>query len=196
MLCGYFYSDVEETRLSETSQNPDPVFGRRRCFISQEKTLTNFDVITEDGDKVGKVGMTNRFPWCGYLFDMVSLEVRCDLSQITGLALRDTLSVTLNAHRGQALCRNLPFSVRLKCHRLLLNHYRNLRETVLLNVYKLFLTAHNFRTYAKDLPGGHQPKHNRSFFCGLLVLVPKHFHSTSTQRSQQLSPYKDILNVF
>ena len=64
-------------------------------------------MITEDGDKVEKVGMTNRFPWCGYLLDMVSLKVRCDLSENTGLALRDTLSVTLNAHRGKALCKEL-----------------------------------------------------------------------------------------
>ena len=112
MLCGYFYSDMEKTHLSEISQDPDslllrwvddflfitphkilaskflnvmhngiPEYG---CFINREKTLTNFDVVTDDGEQVKKVCASTRFPWCGYLFDTVTLEVRCDLSRYTG----------------------------------------------------------------------------------------------------------------
>ena len=112
MLCGYFYSDMEKTHLSEVSQDPDslllrwvddflfitphkilaskflnvmhngiPEYG---CFINLEKTLTNFDAVTDEGEQVKKVCASTRFPWCGYLFDTVTLEVRCDFSRYTG----------------------------------------------------------------------------------------------------------------
>ena len=54
------------------------------CFINRDKTLTNFEVATADGQQVKSIGLRNRFPWCGYLLDPVTLEVRSDLSRYTG----------------------------------------------------------------------------------------------------------------
>ena len=72
-----------------------------------------------------------------------------------GLLLRDTLTVSLNAHPGEALRRKLLYSVRPKCHPLLLDHHLNTRHSTLLNVYQVFLlTAYKFHTYVKELPRG------------------------------------------
>ena len=54
------------------------------CFINRDKTLTNFDAVTDDGQEVKRIGASERFPWCGYLLNTVTLEVRCDLSRYTG----------------------------------------------------------------------------------------------------------------
>ena len=63
--------------------------------------------------------------------------------------------MALDAHPGQALRWKLRYSVRPKCHPLLLDNNLNSRGTVLLNVYQVFLlTAYKFHTYAKELPKG------------------------------------------
>ena len=63
--------------------------------------------------------------------------------------------MALDAHPGQALRWKLRYSVRPKCHPLLLDNNLNSRGTVLLNVYQLFLlTAYKFHIYAKELPKG------------------------------------------
>ena len=63
--------------------------------------------------------------------------------------------MALDVHPGQALRWKLRYSVRPKCHPLLLDNNLNSRGTVLLNVYQLFLlTAYKFHTYAKELPKG------------------------------------------
>ena len=112
MLCGYYYSHMERTHLSEISEDPDslllrwvddflfitpqksladqflnvmhagiPEYG---CFINHDKTLTNYDVVAADGREVERVGASERFPWCGFLLDTVTLEVSADLSRYTG----------------------------------------------------------------------------------------------------------------
>ena len=63
--------------------------------------------------------------------------------------------MALDAHPGQALRWKLRYSVRPKCHPLLLDNNLKSRWTVLLNVYQLFLlTAYKFHTYVKELPKG------------------------------------------
>lgn len=112
MLCGHFYSHMERTHLSDLSHDPNslllrwvddfllitpqkslavkflntmhtgiPEYG---CFINRDKTLTNFDVVLADGQEVKRIGASDRFPWCGYLLDTVTLEVRSDFSRYTG----------------------------------------------------------------------------------------------------------------
>lgn len=112
MLCGYYYSQMERTHLSEISEDPDslllrwvddflfitpeksladkflnvmhagiPEYG---CFINHDKTLTNYVVIAADGREVKRIGASERFPWCGFLLDTVTLEVSPDLSRYTG----------------------------------------------------------------------------------------------------------------
>ena len=54
------------------------------CFINRDKTQTNFDVVTGDGQEVKRIGASERFPWCGYLLNTVTLEVLSDLSRYKG----------------------------------------------------------------------------------------------------------------
>ena len=54
------------------------------CSINHDKTLTNFDVVMPDGREVKRINVGERFPWCGYLLDTVTLEVRSDFSRYTG----------------------------------------------------------------------------------------------------------------
>ncbi|KAL9972745.1 hypothetical protein ACROYT_G019110 [Oculina patagonica] len=217
MLCGFYYSQMERTHLPEISQDPDslllrwvddfllitpqksladkflnvmhagiPEYG---CFINHDKTLTNYDAVTADGKEVKRVSASEKFPWCGFLLDTDTLEVSPDLSRYTGLLLRDTLTVSLNAHPGESLRRKLLYSVRPKCHPLLLDQNLNTRQGILLNVYHVFLlTAHKFHTYAKELPRGGQPMDNPSFFCRLILDLAQYFHSASSRKCRQLSP--------
>ncbi|XP_068702144.1 telomerase reverse transcriptase-like [Montipora foliosa] len=219
LLCGYFYSDMEKTQLTEITQDSDslllrwvddfllitpqsalavkfldvmnagiPEYG---CCINPDKTMVNFDAATADGKQVKRISQGDRFPWCGYLLDTVTLEVRSDLSRYQGVQLRDTLSVALEAHPGQALRRKLLFSIRPKCHPLLLDQDLNSRESILFNVFQLFLlTAKKFHTYTKELPRGRQPKDNPSFFCKLLLDLAQYFHATSSRKCRQLSSSK------
>lgn len=54
------------------------------CFINHDKTLTNYDVVAADGREVKRVGASEKFPWCGFLMDTVTLEVSPDVSRYTG----------------------------------------------------------------------------------------------------------------
>lgn len=112
LLCGYYYSQMERTHLSKISEDPDslllrwvddflfisprksladkfmnvmhagiPEYG---CFINHDKTLTNYDVVAADGREVKRVGASEKFPWCGFLMDTVTLEVSPDVSRYTG----------------------------------------------------------------------------------------------------------------
>ena len=112
MLCGYYYSQMERTHLSEISEDPDSLLLRwvddflvitpqksladkflnvmhagipeYGCFINHDKTLTNYDVVAADGREVKRVGASERFPWCGFLLDTATLEVSPDISRYTG----------------------------------------------------------------------------------------------------------------
>ena len=55
--------------------------------------------------------------WVGTFRIHVNVHFICAI--LSGLLLRDTLSVALDAHPGQALRRKLLYSVRPKCHPLL-----------------------------------------------------------------------------
>ena len=119
LLCGYFYSDMEKTQLTEITQDSDslllrwvddfllitpqsalavqfldvmhagiPEYG---CCINPDKTMVNFDAATADGKQVKRISQGDRFPWCGYLLDTVTLEVRSDLSRYQGKVIKHVL---------------------------------------------------------------------------------------------------------
>ncbi|PFX33058.1 Telomerase reverse transcriptase [Stylophora pistillata] len=224
MLCGYYYSQMERTHLSEIAQDTDSLLLRwvddflfvtphRRladkflntmragipeygCVINHDKTLTNYTAVTADGHKVTRIGVSDRFPWCGFLLDTVTLEVSPDLSRYTGSLLRDSLTVSLDAHPGEALSKKLRYSVRPKCHPLLLDPNMNTRENTLLNVFHVFLlTAYKFHTYVKELPRGSKPKDNPSFFARMILDLAQYFYSTSARKCLQLSPNESAFSL-
>ena len=113
MLCGYFYNDMEKTHFAELTRDPDSLLlrwvddfllitPRKRlaveflntmhagipeygCRINQNKTLINFDAVAPNGKQVKRIAQNERFPWCGFLFDTVTLEVRYDISRYHGM---------------------------------------------------------------------------------------------------------------
>lgn len=112
MLCGYYYSQMEKSHLLEIPQDPDSLLVRwvddfllitpekslankfltvmhagipeYGCVINHDKTLTNYDAVTADGREVKRVKAGERFPWCGFLLDTVTLEVSPDFSRFIG----------------------------------------------------------------------------------------------------------------
>lgn len=48
------------------------------CFINYDKMLINYDVVVVDGCEVKRVGVSERFFWCGFLLDIVIFEVFLD----------------------------------------------------------------------------------------------------------------------
>lgn len=107
LLCSFFYADLEREKLGFVHEpgsallryTDDFLFvstSRRKartffeimckghpeygCFISPEKSLTNMDLMLEDGGFVPRIRDT-AFPWCGYVLDTTSLAVRADLER-------------------------------------------------------------------------------------------------------------------
>ncbi|KAF9647960.1 hypothetical protein BDM02DRAFT_3097237, partial [Thelephora ganbajun] len=62
----------------------NPEYG---CFISHEKTRTNFDfgsdpsMVTEPDQKGRGRFRPARFPWCGYMINMRDLSITADYSR-------------------------------------------------------------------------------------------------------------------
>lgn len=111
---------MERTHLSEIAQDPDSLLLRwvddflfitpdRRladkflnimhagipeygCVINRDKTLTNYAAVTADNKEVKRIGVDERFPWCGFLLDQVTLEVSPDLSRYTGESVEPILT--------------------------------------------------------------------------------------------------------
>ncbi|KAG5342247.1 hypothetical protein C0989_004091 [Termitomyces sp. Mn162] len=118
LLCCFFYGDMEKrfTNFSDDAKSVllrliddylfittsrtkaiqflammsqgHPEYG---CFISKDKTLTNFDYEAQILNVVE--AKQQRFPWCGYLIDMKNLSVTVDYQRYNGSTLRNTLTV-------------------------------------------------------------------------------------------------------
>jgi telomerase reverse transcriptase len=54
--------------------------------VKREKSLTNFDAMTEDGYRIRKCDDSAKFPYCGLLLDTRTLEVSKDSSRIRHLS--------------------------------------------------------------------------------------------------------------
>jgi telomerase reverse transcriptase len=102
ILCNFFYAELERDILS-FALGPDCLLLRllddfllitvnRQCaerfirvmhrghaeygvIVKSSKSLTNFDVVTDAGHRVPKVGADGKFPYCGVCVDTETLEV-------------------------------------------------------------------------------------------------------------------------
>jgi len=166
LLCSIFYADLERTRLAFT-QDPmslvlrliddylfittDPAKARRfldtmveghpeyGCFISLEKTLTNFECaphivkVTEPEQK--------SFPWCALLINMDNLSVSTDYARYHDTFIVDSLTVDRGPRAGFAFLHKMLQLGRTKSHIIFCDSHLNTLTGVYLNAYQNFLVV-------------------------------------------------------
>jgi len=106
------------------------------------------------------------FPWCGLLFDTVTLAVVADYTRYAGTAISDTLTVDLSHVAGRTLRSKLIFTLRTRCHPIYFDPTVN--SAAVQNIYRVFLlAAFKLHAYAKHLPGSRcGALHNENFLTG------------------------------
>lgn len=164
LLCSIFYADLERTRLNFT-QDPmslllrliddylfittdqakarkfldtmikgHPEFG---CFISPEKTLTNF----ECSPHIVKVTELEQisFPWCALFINMENLSVSTDYTRYHDKFIADSLTVDRGRRAGVAFLHKMLQLGRAKSHIIFCDSDLNTLPGVYLNAYQNFL---------------------------------------------------------
>ncbi|THG96236.1 hypothetical protein EW026_g5564 [Hermanssonia centrifuga] len=182
LLCSFFYGDLERTTLKFTEDTSSVLLrliddyllvttdlaqarkflnvmnkghAEYGCFISRDKTLTNFHDET--------------FPWCGYLIDMSDLSVSVDysrfhstcrghissLSQLSThtyslLDLQDSLTVDLGRRPGVTFTQKMLRLAKSRSHIIFTDSRLNSIQTVYKTIYQNFLlTAMKMHYYIR-----------------------------------------------
>ncbi|KAL0953283.1 hypothetical protein HGRIS_004533 [Hohenbuehelia grisea] len=165
ILCCFFYGDMEKNRHQKFSEDPlslllrmvddylfvttnlsaakeflgmmvqgHPEYG---CFISKEKTLTNFDY---DEQVMNVTEAKQRaFPWCGYTIDMKTLAVSVDYSRFYGTDLRNTLTVGRSRKPGTLFVQRMLRLAKSRSHIVYCDPEFHTQNGIYLNVYQNFL---------------------------------------------------------
>ena len=110
--------------------------------VNPLKTKINFQSDIEiDGKRVSLSKISGRFmPWCGYLIDTLTLEVRPCMDRLISRHLRFSISMECSCP-AKAIRRALKSYVRMKCHPLILDRAINSFLTVYQSLYEVFLVA-------------------------------------------------------
>ncbi|PFH53166.1 hypothetical protein AMATHDRAFT_39050 [Amanita thiersii Skay4041] len=187
LLCSFFYGDME-TQFETYTTDPHSVLFRLvddylyittslsrakgflhmmnqghpkyGCYISREKTLTNFDYddqilnVTDPGQRC--------FPWCGFLLDMEELTISADYSRYHGINLNDTFTVSRGRRPGVVFTNKMLQLSRMRCHVIYNDSDLNTEHTVYLNLYQHFLVI-AMKMHAYIRAGGLGHKINESF---------------------------------
>ncbi|TKY90997.1 hypothetical protein EX895_000996 [Sporisorium graminicola] len=139
------------TKFYTVMRDGHPDYG---CFISPEKTLTNFDLLdtmSAAGPLVPRI-YSDDFAWCGLTLNTRDLGVSTDLARYAGLDMRDTLTVEYSRRPGAALVEKMITSVKSRCHVLFTDTSLNGSRRVYANVYASFLVAAlKFAAYLGEL---------------------------------------------
>ncbi|KAF5382158.1 hypothetical protein D9615_004408 [Tricholomella constricta] len=165
LLCAFFYGDLEKKRFTSFSDDLGSVLLRLvddylfvtmsrtkafeflevmnkghpdyGCFISKEKTLTNFDYGVQVSNVTGP--KQRSFPWCGHMIDMKDLSVTVDYSRYHGTSLRNTLTVDRGRHPGIIFSHKMLWLSRTKSRPIYSDSALNTDDVIYLNVYQNFL---------------------------------------------------------
>lgn len=138
-------------KFYEVMRKGHPDYG---CFISAEKTLTNFDLIDSNSTSSPLVARIykDEFPWCGLTINTRTLGVSTDLTRYAGLDIRDTLTVEYCRRPGAALVEKMIQSVKARCHILFTDTALNGDTRVYGSIYSSFLVAaFKFTAYLAEL---------------------------------------------
>lgn len=118
------------------------------CFISQDKTLTNFD---HDDLLLNVVDPSQRtFPWCGYAINMRDLSIMVDYSRYKDSGIKSTLTVERGRHPGAAFIYKLLQMAKAKSHAIFSDRDLNTEYVVYLNIYQnSLMTAMKMHEYLR-----------------------------------------------
>ncbi|SPO20458.1 uncharacterized protein UTRI_00858_B [Ustilago trichophora] len=133
-------SKRQAKKFYDVMRKGHPEYG---CFISAEKTLTNFDLLdasTTAGPLIPRI-YGQDFPWCGLTISTKDLGVSTDLARYAGIDIRDTLTVEYCRRPGAALVEKMIQSVKSRCHILFTDTALNGDKRVYTNIYSSFLVA-------------------------------------------------------
>ncbi|XP_065177613.1 telomerase reverse transcriptase-like isoform X2 [Sycon ciliatum] len=157
--------------------------------VNWKKTRLNFDMKMNmqpgDPTSVELLPQTDErlFPWCGLVFDMVSLNVSVDYSRWFGQYLSDSLTVDHAGRTFVSAKSSMLMTLKTKCNAILLDRSLNSEQTVVKNVYQAFLfVAMKFHALSRRLPQGHRLRHSMNLMQGLLAdLIAEFFKHASRQ---------------
>ncbi|XP_009897877.2 telomerase reverse transcriptase [Dryobates pubescens] len=138
--------------------------------INPQKTVVNFPVAGVPGCSEFTQVPDDRFVlWCGLALNIRTLEVSCDYSSYNATYIRTSLSFNSSTRAGKNMKYKLIAVLRLKCHGLFLDLQINSLQTVLLNIYKIFLLqACRFHACVLQLPFNQKVRNNPDFFLRII----------------------------
>ncbi|KAL9714258.1 Telomerase reverse transcriptase [Leucoagaricus gongylophorus] len=180
LLCSFFYGDLER-QFGSYTDSPDstlfrviddyllvttnlakarsfldmmnqghPEYG---CFISKDKTMTNFDYDHQIMNVVDQ--RARHFHWCGYAIDMKDLSISVDYTRYHGINLSSTLTITRGRKPGLGFVRKMLKLAKTRCHVIYTDPALNRKSVIYLNIYQNFLVAAmKMHCYLREWPPG------------------------------------------
>ncbi|KAF5327773.1 hypothetical protein D9619_004557 [Psilocybe cf. subviscida] len=176
ILCSFFYGDLEK-RFGKFMHDPlstllrvvddylfistdrklakefldmmsrgHPEYG---CFISSDKSLTNFDYEDQLMNTVPPGEQT--FPWCGYSINTRDLSITVDYTRYFACGVRSTLTVGKGRNPGKVFAYKLLQLAKAKSHAIFSDRTLNSDHVVYTNIFQnLLLTAMKMHEYICD----------------------------------------------
>ncbi|XP_062521508.1 telomerase reverse transcriptase-like [Corticium candelabrum] len=118
------------------------------CSLNVSKTFVNFDA----GFECESI-LQDFFPWCGFCFNIHTLDVQVDYSRYEGNYLSDSLTVDSTNHPFLDMKRRLLLFLKGRIHPIYLDENFNSKAVVTCNVYQLsYLIAMKMLVYLRELP--------------------------------------------
>ncbi|GAB1607780.1 hypothetical protein Ahia01_001061900, partial [Argonauta hians] len=211
ILCNLYYGHMEETLIDVT---PDELLMRQvddylfvtphytkavsfldcfikgiteyNCNVQPEKLQINFDYRHPEYGQVTCLQHTALMPWCGWLFNVSSLEVMKDYSRYRGTSIYDTVSINPSLPAGSGLKENLLGFIKAKNNMILVDEKINSLRTIIINVYNMFyLLACRFHVLVRKLPSQGRADKNVDFFYHCIETVAGCFHQQMTANMQK-----------
>ncbi|KAH3744262.1 Telomerase reverse transcriptase [Pelomyxa schiedti] len=160
MIDDTFVISSSKELIQEFLRRISPGFADHGYFVNQNKCTTNLpNASFADGTPVPQVTPSlegKKFmPWCGYIFDTQTLEVRLDYERFASSNFVNTMSIEYTSHPGESMLSSFLNTISIKLSALLVDPFINSTFTIALNVYQLFMfCAIKFHCYCLLLPEG------------------------------------------
>ncbi|KAL6709686.1 Telomerase reverse transcriptase [Coniothyrium glycines] len=109
--------------------------------IRSSKSLANFDVCTENGDRIAQSGPDDRFPYCGIHINTRTLEISKKCERAAAVDIEHSLTVDLSRLPGQTFHRKALNAFKIQLKNVLIDARLNSVSTILANLYQSFRQA-------------------------------------------------------
>ncbi|KAG0348607.1 hypothetical protein BG004_004735 [Podila humilis] len=172
-------SREKATRFLRAMAKGHPEYG---CFINEHKTVANFEVSLYEGGGggggEGEVRMAERsqgndFPYCGYLLNTRTLDVRVNFERYGGTDVRNLLTIERTRHPGRrSITLKMKKAMQHQCQLAFADTDFNSLQTVLLNVYQnLVFCCMKFHVYIQELVQDPGMKHHIQKECLAAIVL-------------------------